>query len=145
MANKQHFNIYGKPFAEDKDAFIFTSTIRAVDDCGDPVYFNMMHTMVCVDDGVFFNQYVLFDDDFFDNGVLAYNIDINGWGDDFGDMICMIHDLVIEALEKSAGRKFSHEKAWELRDHIEIKETNDGASEEVKHALWHYRKGKAVA
>lgn len=145
MANNQYFNIYGEAYAEDKDAFIQTFTIRALDDCGDPVYFNMMHTTVCVEKNTFFEQYVLFDDEFFDSGVFAYSIDINGWGDDHGDMVGMIHDLVIEALEKCAGHKFSHELSWQLRDHIEIEETYDRANDEVKHALWHYRKEGKVA
>lgn len=145
MANKQHFNIYGEAYAEDKDVFIQTFTIRAVDDCGDPIHLNLMHTTVCVGENTFFEQYVVFSEEFFDSGVLAYDIDINGWGDDFGDQVGIIHDLVIEVLEKYAGREFSHEESWELRDYIEIEETNDGANDEIKHALWHYRKGKAVA
>lgn len=140
---KQYLNVYGKPYGEDKDAFIQTFTARVHDECGDPIYFNVMHTAVFVGDGTVIDHYVVFDDDFFDNGVRAYSIDINGRGDDWGDIDGMIRDLVLEVVERYSGVELTLDERLAIIDDVTYEETNDGMSNEVKHAMWHYRNEEA--
>ena len=75
-------------------------------------------------------------DSFFDDGVLAYDIDVNGWGLDCGDFDGALRDLVVEAL---LGENHPHDEvARRIFYSVEYEDTNDGRNDVIRKAMWHY-------
>lgn len=140
MKDNKLYNIHGQAYGEYKDAFVRTFEVFAEDECGDEVHLNAMHQTVCLDNRRFFDSVVVFGDDFFDDGVLAYDIDVNGHGLDASDFDGVLRGLVVEALlgkHEYAGR---YEDERRISDSVEYEYTNDGNSDTILKAMFHYDK-----
>ena len=138
MSDNKLYNIHGKAYGEYKDAFIRTFTVTAEDEDGTPVHLNAIHQMVCLDNHRFFESLMIFGEDFFDDGVLAYDIDLNGCGWDASDFDIVIRELVADAILGKGNYKRDTKVAKCIRDSVDCYITNDGGNDVVRKAMWHY-------
>ena len=142
MELKNHLNIHGEAYAEDRLSFATAYTVTVYNyEEEEEMAMYMVHQTVDLKTNRSFETLLALDTDVYDSGVLAFNTESYGYGWDFDDLDAEIRELAVNCYLQ--GEKVSHGRYWKLFRDVEYKECNAGYTEGT--AFHFYEKNQDVA